>query len=324
MFHLHLISVYTRPMKSFIFSIVVLLSVSAPLHANVDCRKNNRAAFLKINESLYKEYSKIDSKQSVTSEKKAVWIEGSPKVNKALFLAHGYMGSPSEMMYLAQPFINKGWTVIGFLLPGHGSSYKVANEYKYTRWIKEMRTQLNLVTECFDEVRAVGFSTGGLLLHNYALTEQVPTSLKSLHLVSPFFIQRFGGLFDKILGFFVNGISVESAYLISRFKDLKVMTIDTSFYHQNIPIASGLQVKELGLKVYDMNAEPKILIPVQLFLSEGDWTVDTNATKEVISRDYEKVKLFWYKGEEPHHLMAPSVSGVASKIQKLIYLSTTP
>ena len=311
-------------MKNIILTLVVLLFISAPLHASVDCRKNNRETFLKINESLYKEYSRIESGQNVSAEKKAVWIEGSPKVNKALFVAHGYMGSPSEMMFLAQPFLKKGWTVVGFLLPGHGSTYKVANEYKYTRWIKEMKTQLNLVTECFDEVRAVGFSTGGLLLHNYALTEKVPASLKSLHLVSPFFLQRFGGLFDKILGFFVNGISVETAYFISRFKDLKVMTIDTTFYHKNIPIDSGLQVKKLGLKVYDMKAEPKILIPVQLFLSEGDWTVDTDATKEVINRDYEKVELVWYKGDEPHHLMAPSVSGVAQEIQRLIYLSTTP
>lgn len=320
-----LISVYTIPMKTIILTLTLFIIFSAPLHAKIDCRQTNRDIFLKSNELLYKEYSKIDSDQTVSDLKKAVWIEGDPKVNKALFVAHGYMGSPAEMMYLAQPFLKKGWTVVGFLLPGHGSSYKVANEFKYTRWIKEMRDQLNLVTDCFPEVHAIGFSTGGLLLHHYALTEPNPTSLKGLHLVSPFFVQRFGGLFDRILGFFVNGISVEKAYFISRFKDLKVMTIDTGYYHSNIPVNSGLQVKELGLKVYEMKAQqPVIKIPVQLFLSEGDWTVDTNITKEVINRDYENVKLVWYKGEEPHHLMVPSVSGVAQEIQRLIYLSTTP
>ncbi|MBC7713442.1 MAG: alpha/beta hydrolase [Rhizobacter sp.] len=304
-------------MKTLLLTIVFLLN--APLHANEDCRKTNRETFLNINDSLYKEYSRIDSKQNITDEKKAVWIEGDPKINKALFVAHGYMGSPGEMMFLAQPFIKKGWTVVGFLLPGHGSTYKIANEYKNTRWIKEMKTQLNLVTECFAEVRAIGFSTGGLLLHHYALTQPIPPSLKSLHLVSPFFIQRFGGLFDRILGFFVNGISVDKAYFISHFRDLKVMTIDRQFYHQNIPVDSGLQVKELGQQVYEMKAQPKIKIPVQLFLSEGDMTVDTDSTKEVINRDYEKVKLVWYKGEEPHHLMAPSVSHVAPEVQQLIF-----
>lgn len=312
------------PMKNIIYPLSFLILFSASLHAAEDCQKNNRDTFLKLNDSLYKEYSALDNSQTVSPEKKAVWIEGKPGVKKALFVAHGYMGSPSEMMFLAEPFLKKGWTVVGFLLPGHGSTYKIANEYQYTRWIKEMRTQLNLVTDCFEEVHAIGFSTGGLLLHHYALTEPTPISLKGLHLVSPFFKQRFGGLFDRILGFFFNGLSVEKAYFISRFKDLKVMTIDTAFYHQNIPVGSGLQVKELGLKVYEMKAPQKISIPVQLFLSEGDWTVDTDVTKEVINRDYSNVELVWYKGDEPHHLMAPAVSGVAKEIQRLIYLSTTP
>ncbi|MBC7428226.1 MAG: alpha/beta hydrolase [Bacteriovorax sp.] len=305
-------------MKTILLTLFLTL-INAPLHANEDCRKNNREAFLKINNSLYAEYSQLDSKQSVTEDKKAVWIEGDPKVNKALFVAHGFMGSPGEMMFLAQPFIKKGWTVVGFLIPGHGSTYKIANEFKNMRWIKEMKTQLNLVTDCFNEVRAVGFSTGGLLLHYYALTQPIPASLKSLHLVSPFFIQRFGGFFDRILGFFVNGIGVDKAYFFSHFRDLKVMTIDRKYYHQNIPVDSGLQVKELGQKVYNMKAQPQIKIPVQLFLSEGDMIVDTNSTKEVINRDYENVKLFWYKGEEPHHLMAPSVSRVSEDVQKLIF-----
>lgn len=299
-----------------IFSFLLL---NTQLLASEDCRKTNRETFMKLNDSLYKEYSLLDPNQAVTDAKKAIWIEGDPKVNKALFLAHGYMGSPGEMLFLAQPFIKKGWTIIGFLLPGHGTTYKIANEYKNKRWTKEIKTQLNLVTDCFDEVRAVGFSTGGLLLHHYALTQPIPSSLKSLHLVSPFFVQRFGGLFDRILGFFVNGISIDSAYFISRFRDLKVMTIDRQFYHQNIPVDAGLQIKELGLKVYDMKAQPQIKIPVQLFLSEGDWTVDTDSTKEVINRDYEKVQLVWYKGEGPHHLMSPSVSHVAGEVQDLIF-----
>lgn len=306
-------------MKKIILTSLSLFLFTFSLGVFATCEQTNREKFLALNENLYQEYSKLDPDQSVTPEKRAVWIEGDPKVNKALFLAHGYMGSPAEMMFLAKPFIAKGWSVAGFLLPGHGSTYRIANTYKNTRWIKDIKEQLNLVTECFSEVRAIGFSTGGLLLHHYAITEPLPKSLKSLHLVSPFFIQRFGGFFDRILGFFVNGISVDTAYFVSRFRDLKVMTIDRANYHQNIPIDSGLQVKDLGLKVYDMRGASQLKIPVQLFLSEGDWTVDTDATKEVINREYEKVQLVWYKGDEPHHLMVPSVSKVASEIQHHIF-----
>lgn len=280
---------------------------------------NNRNEFLKRNLALYEEYSQIDSKQNVTDDKKAIWIEGNPKVNKALFIAHGYMGSPGEMLFLAQPFIKKGWSIVGFLIPGHGSSYEIANKYKNTRWIEEFKIQLELATSCFSEVRGIGFSTGGLLFHQYALTNATPSSLKSLHLVSPFFIQRFGGFFDRILGFFVNGISVDTAYSLTKFRDLKVMTKDRQFYNQNIPIDAGLQVKELGQKVFEMNNNSQLKIPVQVFLSEGDWTVDTDVTKQVMNRDYEEVQLVWYKGAEPHHLMVPSVSKVAGEVQRLIF-----
>ena len=305
-------------MKTLLIAFLFAASLQNTSLASADCAQN-RSEFLKRNTALYEEYSKIDSKQIMTDKKKALWIEGNPKVNKALFIAHGYMGSPSEMLFLAQPFIKKGWSVVGFLIPGHGSTYEIANQYKNTRWVEEFKTQLELATSCFNEVRGIGFSTGGLLFHHYALTNTIPASLKSLHLVSPFFIQRFGGLFDRILGFFVNGISVDTAYLLTKFRDLKVMTIDRENYHQNIPVDSGLQVKELGQKVFEMNNNTQIKIPVQVFLSEGDWTVDTDVTKQVMNRDYEEVQLVWYKGSEPHHLMVPSVSKVAGEVQRLIF-----
>jgi esterase/lipase len=302
-----------------IFTILILNIPNQVVFASENCRKSNREAFLKINNSLYEDYKHLDPNQNVTEDKKAVWIEGDAKVSKALFLAHGFMGSPGEMMFIAKPFIEQGWTVVGFLLPGHGSTYQIANNYKIERSVEELKKQLNLVTDCFDEVRAVGFSTGGLLLHQYALTQPIPASLKSLHLISPFVLQKFSGMFVRILGFFVNGMSIDTAYFISHFRDLKVMTLDRQYYHHNIPIDSGLQIKELGKQVYNMKIQSRIKIPVQLFLSEGDMTVDTNVTKEVFNRDFEDVKLVWYKGKEPHHLMAPSVSSVASDVQQLIY-----
>lgn len=286
--------------------------------ANESCSKASRQEFLSLNETLYQEYRDIDTQSTMTSNKKAFWIEGNPKVNKALFLAHGYMGSPGEMKYLAEPFIKAGWSIIGFLLPGHGSTHLVANVYKHPRWSNFLKTQLDLVSKCFKEVKAVGFSTGGLLLTQYALNEKKPSSLKSLHLISPYYIQRFGGFFDSIIGHFVNGLSVDTAYFLTRFKDLKVMTLDSQFYHQNLPIDAGLQVKELGIIESKKDYAAK-KIPVQLFISEGDWTVDIQATKDFIIKNFEDVELTYYKGEEPHHLMSPSVSSKAKEIQQKIF-----
>ena len=299
----------------------LLISLFFPFYAfsNEQCQKTNRDKFLSQYESIYEEYKKVDPKIIDQDIKRAFWIDGDPKVGKALFVAHGYMGSPGEMMYLAEPFIKNGWSVIGFLIPGHGSSYKVANQFKSESWISQIKNDLLLVSECYSEVRAIGFSTGGLLLNHFVMNEKVPTSLKSLHLISPYFIQRFGGFFDRFLGFFVNGLSVDTAYFISRFRDLKVMTIDRQFYNQDLPIDAGLQIKELGLNDFNAKVNEQQTLPVQLFLTEGDWTVNTDKTKEVIYKNFKNVDLRWYPGSEPHHLMVPSVSGVASEIQQLIF-----
>lgn len=306
--------------KLFSFSIIAHLAFLLTGSVIASECKASRDAFLESYEALYKEYSAIDPDHKMTEIKKAFWIDGDPKINKAIFVAHGYMGTPAEMLNAVMPYKQKGYSIVGFLIPGHGASYKIANSFKNTVWIEQMKKSLDLVTRCFNHVQAVGFSTGGLLLHHYLLTNPQPISLKKLHLISPYYIQRFSAPFERFLGKIVNGTSVDTAYFISRFRDLKVMTIDREFYNQELPVDAGLQVKELGLKVnQEMKAEKKLAIPVQLFLSEGDWTVHTDSTKEVINRDFEHVSLVWYKGNEPHHLMCPSVSGVASEIQRLIY-----
>ncbi len=283
-------------------------------------KKNARDQYLNFYEELYLEYSRIDDTQVMTKEKKAFWIQGKPEINKALFLAHGYMGTPGEMLTIAAPFIEQGWSVIGFLIPGHGSTAKVANSYRHEYWQKIMALKLTLVCSCFEEVHTAGFSTGGLLLHDFLLHNQTPLALKSQHLVSPFFVQRLKTFFDRLIEILFNGLSINIAYFFTRFRDLKVMTIDRQFYNQTLPITTARQIKKLGLLVYNEHREGKtITIPLHLFLTEGDLTVKTTASQEVIERDAVNVTHVWYAGSEPHHLMAPSVSKVALDLQQRIF-----
>lgn len=281
---------------------------------------DSKLEFLKKYDDLYLEYSRIDKDQVVTELKKAQWISGVAGNKKALFLAHGYMGSPNEMMFIAEPFLKEGWSVITFLIPGHGSSSKVADAFDSLSWRRLMQEQLTLVTESFDEVRAAGFSTGGLLLHDFLMNNPVPQTLKSLHLISPYFKQRIGrafGFMDGILKKIFNHISVQTTYSLTRFPDLAVMTKDHVSYNKNIPLGTGLEIKKLGLINYHLKrVGPKIQLPVQLFLTENDWTVDTAASKTLVNRNFQNVELVWYAGSEPHHLAAPLVSSVSDSLRE--------
>lgn len=73
-------------MKYLILTFLFAASFQSFLHASTDCREKNRNEFLKLNNSLYEEYSKIDSKQIVTDDKKGFWIQGDPKLTKRFFL----------------------------------------------------------------------------------------------------------------------------------------------------------------------------------------------------------------------------------------------
>jgi len=297
-------------------------------------REKCREQFLKINQELYQEYQGLEKDYLMSEVTKARWIEGDPHQSRALFLAHGYMGSPNEMLFLAEPFIKAGWTVVAFLIPGHGATSSIANAFDKNRWRLEMQRQFNLVLESFDEVRAVGFSTGALLLHDFLLRQSrnapLPSSLKSLHLISPYFVQRVGkklSCLDPILEKLINNISVDLAYALSRFPDLRVMTLDRPSYNQRIPLSAAREIKELGLQVYKQEqAASKLKLPTQLFLSQNDWTVKIQASKTVVYRDIEakNIEVIYYPGKEPHHLMAPVVSTVAENIQQRLFCYCCP
>lgn len=305
----------------FVFSFVIALALVSA-RASTSCQIEAKANFLKRNQDLYREYKAIDPYASMLEHKKAKWIDGKENASKVLFLAHGYLGTPSEMMYLAKPFIKAGWTVVGFLIPGHGSTTDVGNSYSNERWQEEIKAQLDPIVQCFDEVRVAGFSTGGLLLYDYAAHSKNTGSLKSVHLVSPYFLPRLGAwnLIDGIIQFLYDGIHVDLAYAVTHFPDLKVMTVNKKDYNQNIPVGLAREVSDLGRKVYNGTwPSEKVKIPVQLFLSEGDWTVDTDVTKEIIFESFNDVDFHWFGGTEPHHLMVPEVSRVAKTVQNLIW-----
>ncbi len=309
--------------KLMIFTLSFVLALAfVSAKASVSCQADAKANFLKRNQNLYLEYKRISPNALMVEHKKAKWIDGKENSSKVIFLAHGYLGTPSEMMYLAKPFQEAGWTVVGFLIPGHGSTVDVGNAFSNERWQEELKAQLDPIIQCFEEVRLVGFSTGGLLLYDYAVHAQSPRSLKSVHLVSPYFMPRLGAwnLIDGIIQVLYDGIDVDLAYKMTHFPDLKVMTVNRNDYNQNIPVGMAREVSDLGRKVYQGTwPSKKVKIPVQLFLSEGDWTVDTNVTKEIVFASFAGIDFHWLSGTEPHHLMVPEVSQYARVIQYFIW-----
>ncbi len=61
----------------------------------------------------------------------AFFLEGGPV---GVLLIHGFTGSPPEMRLVGDYLCQRGYTVSGPLLPGHGSSVDDMNRRKWTEW----------------------------------------------------------------------------------------------------------------------------------------------------------------------------------------------
>lgn len=83
--------------------------------------------------------------------------------NTGVLLIHGFTGTPSEVRLMGEFLRDKGYTVKGILLKGHGTTPQDMKKCGYRDWIKgAVEGYKSLKQEC-DEVFAVGLSMGGLL-----------------------------------------------------------------------------------------------------------------------------------------------------------------
>jgi len=83
--------------------------------------------------------------------------------NTGVLLIHGFTGTPSEMRFLGEFLRDKGYTVKGILLKGHGTTLDDMRKCSYRDWIRgTVEGYKSLKQEC-DEGFAVGLSMGGLL-----------------------------------------------------------------------------------------------------------------------------------------------------------------
>jgi len=94
--------------------------------------------------------------------------------NSACYIIHGYTGSTFEMHGLGKFLASNGFTAVGELLPGHGTSVKDCNSKSYHDWIDAVEKGYDQLAREFQEVFVIGFSMGCTLAFHLALTRNVP------------------------------------------------------------------------------------------------------------------------------------------------------
>lgn len=81
-----------------------------------------------------------------------------------VLLVHGFTGSPQSMRPLGQFLGDKGLSVTGIRLPGHGTTWQDLNSRTAEEWVATVDTALDRMAAEHDEVWLVGLSGGGTLV----------------------------------------------------------------------------------------------------------------------------------------------------------------
>ena len=78
-------------------------------------------------------------------------------------IIHGISGTPAEMRELGELLGEKGYTVLGVCLKGHGTTVEDMEKCSYKDWIASAVNALSKLKEECDNVYVIGHSMGSLL-----------------------------------------------------------------------------------------------------------------------------------------------------------------
>lgn len=97
---------------------------------------------------------------------RAAHVEGA---NTVVVFIHGILGSPTQFEPLFTLAVDRGYSAVALLLPGHGGSSKAFRESNASQWEAHVSDQIIELSARYASILLVGHSMGGLLAIHAAL-----------------------------------------------------------------------------------------------------------------------------------------------------------
>ncbi|MEO5667801.1 MAG: alpha/beta fold hydrolase [Bdellovibrionota bacterium] len=248
--------------------------------------------------------------------------------HQAILLLHGFISSPFEVDPLARQFQQNGFTTYEPLLPGFGSSSEVANHSSLVEWQESVRSNLRLLTECYDEVTLVGFSLGGALAMDFALSNDpddlnLQKDVARLALISPLVkpTVKLGATLNNFLRVFTRLVSLKDLYNLSHNPDLQVPMSFPKFYNDRIPLNAVAQTLKLSRRLQGLPRHETRAIETYLSVSEMDETVDWKKSVSFVQTHFPAMHLRHFDADEniPHQLpLSPAARTLGKDLRNFV------
>lgn len=193
---------------------------------------------------------------------------------QAVLLIHGWSSTPYEVRKLGKYLNEKGYTVSGPQLRGHGTVPKDLEKVKWIDWLDDLEEEYDQLREKYQKVFIIGTSIGANLSVMLASEREDTAGLVLLAIPYKIKLEKLAIIFAKSLSFFkpyntkfyppTFGIAENPTRLIS---------------YQSYPIKSAIEAFELIKKSRERLAE--IIQPVLLIQSASDHIIGKKSMEKV-------------------------------------------
>jgi len=224
-----------------------------------------------------------------------------PGNSVGVLLIHGFTGSPSEMRPMGQYLAQQGYSVVGPLLPGHGTSWQDMARRKWQEWGDAVeQTYQDLKSRC-RTVFVGGGSMGGLL--TLYLAERHP---------------EIAGIIPMAPALFTVDWRVNLAWLIKYFREFNPYAPERDgddltdpearqrylWSYMGTPVAAAEQLNHMRQAVRrDLS---KIAMPTLIFMGTRDQSVKPEGAAYVLDHITSKDKQLIWLNNSGHCLWVDS------------------
>lgn len=192
-----------------------------------------------------------------------------------VLLVHGFTGAPTEMRGLGEFLADRGYTVSGPLLPGHGTVVEDLAGRKWHEWAEAVRLAYTELTDHCDQVFVGGMSLGTLLTVNLAVDHPVAGVVlisPAIFLANP--LSRFMWI-SSLIPFTIRQDDAGSD-LVDPEADKR------AWCYEAIPTRAAYQVGLLSRRVRKLL--PRITVPTLVVMSTKDSALKYESGPYVIDR----------------------------------------
>lgn len=212
---------------------------------------------------------------------------------KGVLLIHGYTGSPAELKPLGEYMREKGYSVFGVRLPGHGTTPEELNKTNWPMWYEAVKKAYYELRESCSEISVVGLSMGGLLAMK--LAADMPLK-KAIFLSAPIYVYDKRAPFVGLAKYFKKWVK----------KKGRNYNIDEKYNiaYDVMPLKALDSLMKL-ITHCEKEVLPQIFVPCLIMQSRHEHTVRPESAEHI----YEKIgsakkKLVWI--ENSGHILTLS------------------